>query len=212
MPADLPQGESVMLEQVGYARPVIQQTPDPGQADQADAEFDAARPVNPGQEGILLPPGAEMIGHPAWRTCRHWVRNQAVASSVRCCRREISQTCLTLPTLLLRAVIDAEGVAVRERTGGRSPGRGTSRVAPCRSVTTPRTSHSPRSSRSALARTAALASSGTRAAVSGGRTAVKLRSPPGGRRSRGELFPRHLPPRPGCLEHLVAGAPRHLGG
>ena len=46
MPADLPQRKRVTLEQVGYTRPVVQETPDPGQADQTDAELDAARPVN----------------------------------------------------------------------------------------------------------------------------------------------------------------------
>ena len=46
VPADLPQRERVVLEQVGYAWPVIKQPPDPGQADQADADLDAARPVH----------------------------------------------------------------------------------------------------------------------------------------------------------------------
>ena len=45
VPADLPHGERVALEQVGRARPVVEQAPDPGQADQADAELDAAGPV-----------------------------------------------------------------------------------------------------------------------------------------------------------------------
>ena len=93
---DLPHGEAVVFEQIGYPGPVVEKTPDPGQADQADAEFDAARPVNAGQEGILLPPGAEMIRYPDGILSSP-VRNQAVASKVRCCRREISQTCLTFP-------------------------------------------------------------------------------------------------------------------
>src|SRR2546430_14516636 len=65
VPADLPDGERVALEQVGYARPVSQQAPDPGQAYQADPELDAAGPVHAGQERVLPPPGAQMIGDPA---------------------------------------------------------------------------------------------------------------------------------------------------
>ena len=65
MPADLPHGERVALEQAGRARPVIEQAPDPGQADQADAELDAAGPVRAGQKRVLPPPGAQLISDPA---------------------------------------------------------------------------------------------------------------------------------------------------
>src|SRR5205823_3586199 len=64
VPVDLPDSEGVAFEQIGHPGPVVEKTPDPGQADQADAEFDAARPVDAGQEGILLPPGAEMLRYP----------------------------------------------------------------------------------------------------------------------------------------------------
>ena len=96
MPADLLHCEMVTFEQVGHAGPFVQQAPDPGQADQADADLDAARPVDARQEWILLPPGAQLIGHPAGVNLVVG-QDQAVASSVRCCKREISQTCLTLP-------------------------------------------------------------------------------------------------------------------
>ena len=109
MPLDLPQGESVMLEQIGYARPAVEKTPDPGQADQADAQFDAARPVNPGQEGILLPPGAEMIGHPGGVLV---VTSQQPGGRQH---REMLHArdfpdLLHVAALLFRAVVDPEGV------------------------------------------------------------------------------------------------------
>ena len=53
-----------MLEQVGHARPLIEQTPDPSQADQADPEFEAVCRVDAGEEGVLPPPGPEVIGDP----------------------------------------------------------------------------------------------------------------------------------------------------
>ena len=64
MPADLLHRERVMLEQVGDAGPLVQEPPDPGKADQADADLDAARPVNAREEGVLPPPGTQLVGHP----------------------------------------------------------------------------------------------------------------------------------------------------
>ena len=111
MPADLPQGERVALEQVGYARPVVQQPPDPGQADQPDAELDAARPVHAGQEGVLPPPGAQLVGDPARVLL---VMGEEPGGGQQ---REVLQPgdlpdLLDVADLLLRAVIDAEGVTV----------------------------------------------------------------------------------------------------
>ena len=70
VPADLPYRQLVVLEQGGDPRPVVQQAPDPGQADQPDADLDAARPVHAGQEGVLPPPGAQLVGDPLRRTAR----------------------------------------------------------------------------------------------------------------------------------------------
>src|SRR5208337_5670319 len=42
MPADLANHELVVLEMIGDFGPFVQQAPDPGQADQADADLDAA--------------------------------------------------------------------------------------------------------------------------------------------------------------------------
>ena len=103
MPVDLPQGEWVPLEQVGYAGPVIEKAPDPGQTDQPDTKFYPARPVNAGQEGILPPPGAEMFGHPMAYLSSP-LRNQAVDNSVRCCRRGFPDL-LDIADLLLRTVL-----------------------------------------------------------------------------------------------------------
>ncbi len=64
MPVNLLQRESIMLKQIGNARPIIEQAPDPGQTDQADADLNAARPVNARQKGILPPPGTEVLGDP----------------------------------------------------------------------------------------------------------------------------------------------------
>ncbi len=57
VPADLLDGQAVLLEQAGRAGPVVQQAPDPGQADQPDADLDPAGPVHAGQERVLPPPG-----------------------------------------------------------------------------------------------------------------------------------------------------------
>ena len=188
MPADLPQGERVMLEQAGYARPVIQQAPDPGQADQPDAEFDAAGPVHAGQEGVLPPPGAQLVGDPAR------VSLVMAEEPGRGQQREVLQPgelpyLLDVADLLLGAVIDAERVAVRERTGGRSPGRGTSQAGPGRSGRRPgppihRPSAAPRCPEWPPG-----PPPGTRSAVSGGKTAANLRSP---RRRRGRAEPSRL--------------------
>src|SRR5260370_22729607 len=109
MPADLSHSQRVVLEQIGYARPVIQQASNPGQADQPDAELDAARPVHAGQEGILPPPGAQMIGHPA-RIFLFMGEKPGISQ-----KREMLQPgdlpdLLDVADLLLRAVIDTEGV------------------------------------------------------------------------------------------------------
>ncbi len=102
-----------------------------------------------------------------------------MASRVRCCRREISQTCLTLPTCsserwLIRNAYRS-GAERRPVTGSQNQSGRTRSVR-----VTPSTSHSPLMSRSAAASTAALASAGTWPAASGGSTAVKRRSPAGG--------------------------------
>ena len=194
MPADLPQCERVTLEQVSYTGPVVKETPDPGEADQANAELDAARPVDARQEGILLPPGAQLVGHPA-RVLLFVGKKPGIGQ-----QREVLQPgdlpdLLDVADLLLRAVIDTEGITVR--SGPATCHRvakpvGAHQIGP----NTPSTSHSPRISRSALSRTAALASSGTRSAVPGGKTAANLRSPAGRRRVRAESARTHLPSRP----------------
>src|ERR1700721_596928 len=51
MPPDLLQGKRVVVEQEPYPGPVVKETPDPYQADQANAELDPAGPVHAGQEG-----------------------------------------------------------------------------------------------------------------------------------------------------------------
>ena len=112
VPADLPHGERVALEQVDHARPVIQQAPDPGQADQADPELDAAGPVHAGQERVLPPPGAQMIGDPA---CVPLVLGEEPGGGQQ---REVLQPgelpdLLDVTDLLLCAVIDAERVLIR---------------------------------------------------------------------------------------------------
>src|SRR5262249_55758880 len=111
VPADLPQCERVALEQVGYAGPVVEQAPDPSQVAQADAELGAARPVHTGKEGILPPPGTEMIGNPLRVSL---VMGQEPGRSQQC---EVLQPgqhpdLPDVTNLLLRAVIDAEGIAV----------------------------------------------------------------------------------------------------
>jgi hypothetical protein len=64
VPAELPQGQVVALEQFGNTRPVVKQPPDPGEVDQPDAQFDAARPVDAGQERVLLPPRLQLASYP----------------------------------------------------------------------------------------------------------------------------------------------------
>ena len=142
VPADLPQGERVPLEQVGHARPVVEQAPDPGQADQADAELDAAGPVHAGQERVLPPPGAEMVGDPAGVPL---VTGEEPGGGQQ---REVLQPgdlpdLLDVADLLLPSGDRSGRRSGPDRTGGPSPGRGTSRAGPYRSATTPRTSHSP---------------------------------------------------------------------
>ena len=122
----------VALEQVGDAGPVVEQPPDPGQADQPDADLDAAGPVHAGQERVLAPPGAQLVGHPLG------VGLVAGEEPRRGQQREVLQAgdlpdLLDVAGLLLRAVVDPERVALRLGTRARSPGRGTSRARPGRS-------------------------------------------------------------------------------
>ncbi len=67
MPADLPNGELIILEMLGHLRPFVEEAPDPGQADQADPDLDPARPVHAGEERVLLHPGAQLVRHLAVR-------------------------------------------------------------------------------------------------------------------------------------------------
>jgi hypothetical protein len=112
VPVDLLHSEVATLEQGSRPRPVIQQPPDPGQADQPDADLDAAGPVHTGQERVLLPPGPQLGGHP--------LGAGLIPAGVPG-RREHGQVMKPgdLPDLLdvagvsLGAVVDPECVAVR---------------------------------------------------------------------------------------------------
>src|SRR5262249_43965019 len=64
MATDLPDGQRIVLEEFGYRRPALKQPPDPGHADQPDANLDAAGPVHAGQERVLLPPGLDLLRYP----------------------------------------------------------------------------------------------------------------------------------------------------
>ena len=118
---------------------------------------------------------------------------------------------LDVADLLLRAVVDTERVLIR---ADRRPVTGSrNQSGSSRSVRiTPRVSHSPRSSRSAAASTSFLASSGTRAAVPGGNTAVNASSRASAAARPGQLLAGHLPRRPGRADHLVPDPPGHLDG
>ena len=111
VPADLLHSQHVTLEQPGHAGPVIQQPPDPGQADQPDADLDAARPVHAGQEGVLPEPGAKLVGYPAGITL---VVGQEPGRGQQ---REVLQAgdfpdLLDVAGLLLGTMIDPEGALV----------------------------------------------------------------------------------------------------
>ena len=109
MPADLADREVVVLEQAGHPGPVRQQAPDPDQADQPDADLDAVRPVNPGEEGIRPPPGAQLVSDA--------LRVPLVAAEEPR-RRQQSQVVqpghfpdlLDVPGLRFGSVVDPEGV------------------------------------------------------------------------------------------------------
>src|SRR5580693_4295731 len=111
MPADLPHREAVALEQVGRARPVVEQAPDPRQADQADAELYAAGPVHAGQERVLPRPRAKLVRDPA---------SVSLVMGEKPGRGEQSEVLqpgefpdlLDVADLIFRAVIDPEGMAV----------------------------------------------------------------------------------------------------
>src|SRR5579859_6566957 len=209
MPADLPHREGVALEQVGRAGPVIQQAPDPCQADQADAELYTAGPVHTGQERVLPPPGAQLVRDPASISL---VMGERPGSGEQ---REVLQPgefpdLLDVADLLFRAVIDPEGMAVLNGPTARhrveEPVR-LYQVRPDDAQDFPFAAQQP-----------------LRAFQDGrpGLPADTVRRPrrqDGGEltvarqlRLRRELSRLHLTREPHCPQHLVTRAPRHLGG
>ncbi len=63
VPVDLVGGDDVLLEEGGRAGPAFEQPPGPDPRDQADAELDAAAPVDPLADRVGAPPRAEVGGH-----------------------------------------------------------------------------------------------------------------------------------------------------
>ena len=114
MPPDLLHCELVVIEQAVHAGPVVQQAPDPDQADQPDTNLDAAGPVHAGQKGIFPVPGPQLIGNPA---CVGVVASKEPGRGQE---REVLQAG-NLPDLLdvadagFRALVDPERVAIRRR-------------------------------------------------------------------------------------------------
>ena len=114
----------VVVEEVGHARPVVEQPADPHPAHQPDADLDAAGPVHAGQERV------RRHHERSWAATTSaygssWVSHQAAASTVRWWWRESSQTDLTLPVTVSSRWSMRKASVVSGR-GGRSRGRGTS--------------------------------------------------------------------------------------
>src|SRR5262245_37231167 len=210
MPADLLHRQLVMLEQVRDGRPLVQEPPDPGQADEADPDLDAAGPVNPRQEGVLPPPGAKLVGYPL--RIRLVVCEEPGGSQ----QREVLQPgdlpdLLDVAGLLLRAVVDAEGVAVRRRpaAGHRvEEPVGRHEVGPGYAEDLPLTPQQlVRGRKGGLLGLLGHAGGGLRRENGGEPATGRVRGR--GRRSLPASYP---PARPGDLACLVTGAPGHLGG
>src|SRR5262249_26099684 len=103
-----------VLEEFGYRRPALKQPPDPGHADQPDANLDAAGPVHAGQERVLLPPGLDLLRYP--------LRVRVIVAEVPRGREERQMLqprefpdLLDVPCLLFRAMVDPECVPVARR-------------------------------------------------------------------------------------------------
>ncbi len=222
MPADLPNRQLVLLEQAGDTRPVVQQAPDPGQADQPDADLDAARPVHAGEERVRPAPRAQLVCHPA--------RVPVVPGEVPggCQQRQVLQPgdlpdLLDVAGLRLRAMVDPERVTVRGRpaAGHRvAEPVGLYQVGPADPEHLPLAPHELVSGRQhGRPGIPGHALGGIRRQDGGEPARARLglrsqlrRAGHERRGGQGKLLAAHLPARPRQLDCLVAGTPGHLGG